>query len=225
MLRKKLIPLLLSLCLIFSMVQGVFAIDINVPIGTTEVRIPVVVNSSFTNFAGASFMVEFTSGLTFEPFEWSSIFALTGMKLVQPVSGSTNKMYIAILTSMNAFVPAVNGDITIGELVFTYSGNNDETVTVSEIQIARLVDNDTVSSEAFGPFVYDIARQYSPYDLNKDGTIDLNDITWAMQYLLATPADPDWSIAQACDYNSDGLIDMLDLLLILANYTIPYYTP
>ena len=70
-----------------------------------------------------------------------------------------------------------------------------------------------------------LEKWYSLYDLNKDGVIDLNDLTFALQFLLMTPSDPEWwDGAYACDYNHNDTIDIDDLILILANYTIPYYS-
>jgi hypothetical protein len=33
-----------------------------------------------------------------------------------------------------------------------------------------------------------------------------------------------WDAALAADFNGDGVVDISDLILILANYTIPYYS-
>ena len=76
--------------------------------------------------------------------------------------------------------------------------------------------NDAASTE--------FVQYYSPFDLNHDGVIDLHDITFAMQYLLITSSDIGWDDAKIIDYNNDGKIDINDLILILANYTIPYYS-
>ena len=64
---------------------------------------------------------------------------------------------------------------------------------------------------------------YSTYDLNKDGVVDLHDISFALQYLMVKSSDPEWDDAYICDVHADGLIDIDDLILILANYTVPYY--
>jgi len=77
---------------------------------------------------------------------------------------------------------------------------------------------DGVAETAFVKF-------YVIYDLNKDGVVDLNDITAALQYYMAKVGDPDWDKAAAADVNNSGVVDIDDLLLILANYTIPYYAP
>ena len=64
---------------------------------------------------------------------------------------------------------------------------------------------------------------YSPYDLTKDGVIDLNDITYALQYVPSFLGDPNWDEAQVADVNHDDKVDIADLILILNNYTVPYY--
>jgi len=66
-------------------------------------------------------------------------------------------------------------------------------------------------------------KYYVPWDLNKDDVVDLNDITFALQFFGAAEGDADWDIAKAADINIDGKVGVDDLLLILANYTVPYY--
>jgi hypothetical protein len=67
------------------------------------------------------------------------------------------------------------------------------------------------------------SKYYSRYDLNKDGTVNLNDITYALMYFMVGTGEPGWEKAEAADFNGDGCITVEDLVLILANYTIPYY--
>ena len=61
------------------------------------------------------------------------------------------------------------------------------------------------------------------FDVNRDGVVDLNDITFALQYLLVNQFDAEWAQAYVADVNGEGVINAADLSLILANYTIPYY--
>ena len=85
------------------------------------------------------------------------------------------------------------------------------------------VESDIVN----GTVTTELTQWYSPYDLNKDGVIDLNDVTFALQYLLVTDSDPEWEQAKVCNFATGGayeVIDINDLIIILANYTIPYYS-
>ena len=89
------------------------------------------------------------------------------------------------------------------------------TMSYKNGQIATEIIKDTV--------ITTFEQYYSPYDLNKDGVIDLNDITFTLQYLLITSNDPEWEQAHVCDFSSNNSIGIEDLVLILAHYTIPYY--
>ena len=80
--------------------------------------------------------------------------------------------------------------------------------------VVRILDGEVVTT---------FEQYYLPWDVNKDGVIDLNDITFALQYLLAAEGDANWEQARAADVNDDKVVDSRDLSLILANYTVPYY--
>jgi len=98
-------------------------------------------------------------------------------------------------------------------------------VTDVKLNYVRLsFDGDEVFPEVVNGLVTtEFVQWYSPYDLNRDGVVDLNDVTWALQYLMMEDGDAGWDAAKAADVTGDGRVDIEDLLLILANYTIPYY--
>jgi len=83
------------------------------------------------------------------------------------------------------------------------------------VEVYPFILKDTATTE--------FVKWYSRYDVNRDGVVDLNDLTFALMYLMLDSTDPDWDVAKIADVNGDGFIDIDDLLLILANYTIPYY--
>jgi hypothetical protein len=75
-------------------------------------------------------------------------------------------------------------------------------------------------------------KTFSKYDLNKDKAVALADVSVAAMAIGLKSDNPDWNSKQLstnslkeavtpamCDVNSDGEVDMLDLLDILANYT------
>ena len=121
--------------------------------------------------------------------------------------------------------PGISGDVDLLSLVFNA---NEGMLGATEIKL-----NYVKISFINGPVAVYIAEDtvvtvfeqyYSPYDLNKDGVIDLNDLTFALQYMLAREGDANWEEAKAVDYTGDGKIEIDDLILILANYTVPYYS-
>ena len=97
-------------------------------------------------------------------------------------------------------------DVKLNYIILSYAGNN----------VLADIKNGVVTT------TFD--KYFLPYDLNKDGVVDLNDITYALQFLMAEEGDSNWDAAKAADLNDDGYVDIEDLLLILANYTIPYYS-
>ena len=75
-------------------------------------------------------------------------------------------------------------------------------------------------------------RPYSKYDLNKDYKVDSLDLGTMLLYCGFKAKDPQWDslvkvtdskgnsvTASMCDVNSDGVVDMLDLIDLFVNYT------
>lgn len=58
-------------------------------------------------------------------------------------------------------------------------------------------------------------RKAANYDVNGDGVVDQLDITTCQAYYQAKTGDSDWSAASKCDVNSDGRVDIEDMILIL----------
>ena len=68
-----------------------------------------------------------------------------------------------------------------------------------------------------GEVEVNIAKYYSPYDTNRDGEIKQGDLSLAVLYYRATSASEYWSIAQYSDVNNDGIVNVEDFILIMAN--------
>ena len=116
------------------------------------------------------------------------------------------------------------GDMDVLEMVYnvTEGALGDADVTLNYLRMSFWGDeadvyykNDLVNTS--------FVQWYSRYDLNKYGVVDLNDLTYALQYLMVEEGDPLWDAAKVADFDGNKIVDISDLLLILANYTIPYY--
>jgi hypothetical protein len=66
---------------------------------------------------------------------------------------------------------------------------------------------------------------YSKWDLNRDGTVDMLDVSVALYFYLMTDADPNWETilyndrcAKDADVNGDGVVNQADLIEIMANF-------
>jgi Ca2+-binding EF-hand superfamily protein len=98
----------------------------------------------------------------------------------------------------------------------------DTEVTINYILLSY--EGEWVSASVLnGTAATSIVKYFSPYDLNRSGEVDLNDLTYALMYFMTNSGDAGWDKAKAADFNDDGVVDVMDLILILANYTIPYY--
>ena len=74
---------------------------------------------------------------------------------------------------------------------------------------------------------------YSRYDVNRDGVVDMGDVSAAAYFYMAGSEDADWStvvlyegkelVAAWCDVNNSGRVDITDLILILNNLTVPLW--
>ena len=131
----------------------------------------------------------------------------TGKATLTKKAGSSGYFDIMSMTYNVKEGVVGSADVTLNYVKASYEGNN---------VIANL-RKDTATTL--------FVKWYSKYDLNQDGVIDLNDLTYALQYLGVTSDDPEWEQAKVCNFKDDDLIiDISDLILILANYTIPYYS-
>ena len=60
-------------------------------------------------------------------------------------------------------------------------------------------------------------KKYSRFDANRDGFVNLLDISAALDAFMSEPGDENWN--PLCDVNTDGIVDIIDLVLIRANFT------
>ena len=117
-----------------------------------------------------------------------------------------------------------SGDVDIVRLVFRVI---DYVLGETEVKLNYIILSQAglpVEAEIVkGSAITVITERYSPFDLTKDGVIDLNDLSYALQFLSVGRGNPNWDAAMVVDFNNDGIITMEDLILIMANYTNPYY--
>ena len=118
----------------------------------------------------------------------------------------------------------VSGDRDLLKLVFDAKAGALGATDVKLLYVLLSYAGETVpASIKDGVVTTVLEKYYVPWDLNKDEVVDLHDITFALQYFMAKEGDPDWDEAKIADINGDKVVNLEDLLLILANYTVPYY--
>lgn len=65
---------------------------------------------------------------------------------------------------------------------------------------------------------YDPEAAYSIYDLDRNGKVNLLDITIAQFNYHIKSTDPEWQKASGCDVNHDNIIDIQDLIDIMKHF-------
>ena len=132
---------------------------------------------------------------------------------------------------------AISSDVMLDIANIAYKANKlgDSAMTLTKAEFAGRVDGKVVwlnGTIADGEAKTTIYR--SKYDLNKDGTVDLLDLTIMKLALQYNASDVEWNtlvlstdafgaaITPAmCDFNGDGIVDMLDLVELFLNYIDP----
>ena len=131
----------------FSMTQAAFADTDNtvtVAAGATEVTISLACTTGKGALAGVQFAIEYTPGLEFEKFETQPGISAT----LTPAIEKNGKTYIGFYAGSNTFVPVEN-TLLLGYLAFAYTGEETQTIEITELKLVRLIDSDTTESEAF----------------------------------------------------------------------------
>ena len=126
----------------------------------------------------------------------------------------------------------------IAKLVFVPKAKGDAKLALTNIKVSRL-DSESKMTH-YQDCVIEIGeattnmdqRAFSKYDLNKDNVVDALDLGILLLYVGFDSDSPDWEslikvndsrgkpvTAKMCDVNSDGVIDMLDLLDLFIHYT------
>lgn len=109
-----------------------------------EVRVPLSLEAPHA-IAGAEFEIEYTPGLKLIAFEKSEAIASA---FTTPIVEKNGKTYLGFYHASNELLPQ-NGVLDVGYLVFEYSGEPDQSVTVTEAKYVEVVDKDTTTSELF----------------------------------------------------------------------------
>ena len=107
-----------------------------------------------------------------------------------------------------------NGDgeiLTITAKVLEKAGTATVTVTAAEMGAYLGEDDETIVQADLSAASVTTVVEYNVYDVNKDGEVNLLDITRAQRYYGSYHAD--------ADVNRDNAVDIDDLIRILNNYT------
>ena len=118
-----------------------------------------------------------------------------------------------------------SGDFDLFDIMFSLRGLIGTTeIKLISCELAYLNDSYACVIED-GTVTTNVGKYYSPFDVNKSGAVDKNDFSWVVHFFMVTEQDEAWNNsgeainASACDVDGDGIIDISDIILILANYS------
>ena len=133
----------------------------------------------------------------------------------------------------NGFTSEAPADIA--KLIFTPKATGDASVKLTGISVyGRAGDAATYLDAVIeaGEATTAVERKYSKYDLTRDGLVDALDLGIMLLYCGSDKDSPNWDTlikvfdskgkgvtASMCDVNSDGKVDMLDLIDLFIHYT------
>jgi len=104
--------------------------------------------------------------------------------------------------------PVTTGSaVTVASLTFLIEGRG---TSVFDLYYTKLIDSlgEPITHEAFGGYF----DNCSPYDLNKDGHVDILDVAIVTTAFGKKEGDPGWD--PRADVNGDGLVDIYDLVSV-----------
>ena len=155
---RKSINILLIFLLSAVLSLSAIAADIVAESGEQQVRVPLVVDLS-DDIAGAQFAFSYTDGLSFADYEPSGAVESAG---VTPAVEKDGVTYLGFFSGANDFAPQ-NGKLDMGYLVFDYTGDEPQGVTISEIKLVVLTeDNSSTKDEILGPITVSVSRVGGP---------------------------------------------------------------
>lgn len=95
----------------------------------------------------------------------------------------------------------------------TLESEGNLTVTLNEVKC-----NDGVQGQVNAQAAAVTTAVSNRYDVNGDGTLDINDIAAAQDFYQVREGDSGWDEAQKADVNQDGRVDLQDLVEIAGAY-------
>ena len=187
---------------------------------------------TFDNLGGAA------TGLGFTPLTINDA-AVGGIVWEELPDGWRGKLLLGLAVGSVEFEGLIEDLI---QLSFHAGGLGNATLTLESLVISSLPPGGKVSTLTVGipgataSYTTAVHAFHPKYDLNKDGKVDLNDISIALRAITWAASSPGWDSYAVAQTNAgdpitpsmidvsqnlagDGVVDILDVLDILRNYT------
>ena len=163
-------------------------------------------------------LVEFTLKYDASALDVGAVIPVTGAMVKKIVANETNGVGTAKIVIGVSGDSAIAADemTTLANVVITPKADQTPeaayiAISVGEAYAAgELVEYTAEPKAVYARFTY-----RDPMDVNGDGKISGADLSLVLAYFGATSADADWSDVRVADVNGDGVIDVIDVTILV----------
>lgn len=145
-------------------------------------------------------LVDIINGGLFDNFSWSVGYARSSGSATITLGGPDE-------------IADTTGNGTVVTLVFQIVGESTESAVSITYLNGNIYSGDTGSVDAVIDNGFVEIKTYIAGDVNRDGIVDIKDVTVLRRYLAGTTAETDVDV-QASDCNGDGVVDIKDVTIL-----------
>jgi hypothetical protein len=163
---------ILSILLVTTifLLMNVVPVSFGTVINECQVQVPLVIDLSHV-IAGAQFTFEYSPGLEFVSYEKSTD---VSSALTTPVVVKNGYTHFGFYNADNKYVPK-DGKLNVGYLVFNCLNDNSQQITLTEIKLVQVIDNDTTRSEFLAPVTIKVSPENNGERPLIDGVLKIDD--------------------------------------------------
>ena len=110
-------------------------------------------------------------------------------------------------------------DFSLEDSSYVFTGISSECTVYASDAVKEKLSQDTDNFPTGASVTFESAPEKNIYDITGDSAVDLLDVAAAQVFYMAKAADENWDKAKAADVNGDEIINIQDLIEIVANFT------
>ena len=161
-------------------------------------------------------LVEFTLKYDASKLSSVAVIPVEGLAIMRTDVDSDKGLVKIVAGVTNNDAIAYDGQITLAKIIITpKDGLTPDAAYISVNSGSIYSEGNTapysaINNAAYARFVY-----RNSLDINGDGQINCADLSLALYYFGASSTDTDWNMIGYADLNGDGIVDMLDITMLV----------
>jgi hypothetical protein len=170
--RKKISSKIMSILLVATvfLLMNVVPVSFGAVIDEYQVKVPLTIDLSHA-IAGVQFTFEYSTGLEFVSYEKS---AAVSSALTTPVVVKDGYTHFGFYNTDNKYAPT-DDKLNVGYLVFNCFNDDSQQVTLTEIKLVQVIDDDTTRSEFLAPVTIKVSPENGSVAPLMDGVSLIDD--------------------------------------------------